>query len=143
MKNLTKSNGFPSFRAMMEDFWNPEGFFNQIANKNELLPAVNIKNKKNEYQIEVAVPGFKKEDFEVTVENGILNISAATSTDNEELTDEYTRREFSMSSFSRSFGLPDDTSDDQVKANYKDGLLKLTIKKSQEKKLPAKKVKID
>lgn len=143
MKNLAKLTGLPSLKSMMEDFWNVDGFFNKIANTNELLPAVNIKNKKNEYQIEVAVPGFKKEDFEVTVENGILNISATTSADTEELAEEYTRREFTMSSFSRSFGLPDDISDDALKANYKDGLLKLSIKKSQEKKSPAKKVKID
>jgi HSP20 family protein len=143
MKTLVKSNGFPSLRSMMEDFWNVDGFFNKPIFDSKLLPAVNIKNKKEEYQIEVSVPGFKKQDFNISVENGLLNISTETSSESEEDSEEFTRKEFSTSSFSRSFNLPDDISKDQVKASYKDGLLHISIKKSGKVKENVKKIEID
>jgi len=142
MKTLVKSNGFPSLRSMMEDFWSVEGFFSRPLFGNELLPAVNIKSKKEHYELEVAAPGFEKKDFNVTVENGLLIISAERSSESEENADDYTRREFSTSSFSRSFNLPDDISRDQVSAVYKDGLLQISIKKSGDGKKSLKQIEI-
>lgn len=126
----------------MEDFWNVDGFFSRPVFGNELLPAVNIKSKKDHYELEVAAPGFEKKDFNVTVENGLLFISAETSNEKEENAEDYTRREFSTSSFTRSFNLPEDISRDQVSANYKDGLLQISIKKSGDGKKSPKKIEI-
>lgn len=142
MKTVVKSSGFPSLRSMMEDFWNVDGFFSRPVFGNELLPAVNIKSKKEHYELEVAAPGFQKKDFNVTMENGLLSISAETSSESEENTEDYTRREFSTSSFTRSFNLPPDISRDQVRANYKDGLLHISIKKSGDGKESPKKIEI-
>lgn len=143
MKTLTKSNGFPSLRSMVADFWNNDGFFNKPFFENELLPAVNIRDNKDGYELEVSAPGFKKEDFKVTTENGMLTISAETSSENKEEKDNYTRREFSRSSFSRSFSLPENVVEEQINASYQDGLLNIALKKAETRKTKAKQVPID
>ena len=88
MSNLVKTNRFPSLGSMMEDFWNTDRFFDQPFFNGEALPAVNIRDTKNNYELEVAAPGFKKEDFKVTTENGLLIISAETSAEEKEEKDE-------------------------------------------------------
>lgn len=138
MSTLVKSNIFPSFRTMMEDFWNTDRFFDKPLFSSDALPAVNIRETKDEYQLEVAAPGFKKEDFKVATENGILTISAEASSETNEEKDNYTRREFSCSSFARTFSIPENVTDGDIAARYTDGLLKIRLKKA-EKSLPAKK----
>jgi HSP20 family protein len=138
MSTLVKSNGIPSFRSMMEDFWNTDRFFEKPFLTAETLPAVNIRETKNNYELEVAAPGFKKDDFKITTEHGLLTISAETSSERKEEKENYTRKEFSCASFTRTFSLPDNTAEDNINANYKDGLLKIELKKS-DKGLPAKK----
>lgn len=143
MKTLTKSNGFPTLRSMVEDFWNNDGFFNKPFFENELLPAVNIRDNKDGYVLEVSAPGFKKEDFKVSTEKGMLTISAETSSENQEEKETYTRKEFSRSSFSRSFSLPENIIEDQMKASYKEGLLIINLKKAEAQKIEGKQVQID
>lgn len=143
MSTLVKSNGFPSVRSLMEDFWNTDKFFNVPFFNGEQVPAVNICDAKNNYEIEVAAPGFKKEDFRVTTENGLLTISAETSSENHEEKDNYTRREFTRSSFTRSFSLPDNVVEDNISAQYKDGLLKVDLQKSGKALTAKKEVKVD
>lgn len=138
MSTLVKTNGFPAFRTMMEDFWNTDRFFEKPIFTGDVLPAVNIRETKSNYELEVAVPGFKKEDFKITTENGLLTISAETKSELNEEKENYTRREFSCSSFTRTFSLPDNAIEDKIDANYKDGVLKIDLKKT-EKSLPAKK----
>jgi len=129
MTTLVKSNGFPSLRSVMEDFFNAD-VFNKPFISTELLPAVNILDEEDRYQLEMSAPGFKKEDFKITSEDGLLTISAETSSEHKEEKKNYTRKEFSSSSFSRSFALPDNIEEDDLKANYKDGLLRVSLKKS-------------
>jgi len=138
MSNLVKSTFFPSFRAMMDDFWKTDNLFNQSVFNGDFLPAVNIRDAEEHYELEVAAPGFEKEDFKITTDKGLMTISAATSNEKSEDKGDYTRKEFSRSSFSRSFALPDNVSEDEIKANYKEGLLTITLQKS-EKLLPEKK----
>lgn len=143
MGTLVKSNRFPSFRSMMADFWNADGFFNKPIFDNEFLPAVNIRDKEDSYELEVSAPGFKKEDFKVSTDDGMLTISAETSSENEEENEHYTRKEFSRSSFSRSFNLPENVVEEQIKAKYNDGLLQIALKKSGAGKRKAKQISID
>ena len=138
MSTLVKSNGFPSLRTMMDDFWNTDRFFDRPVFSGETLPAVNIRETKNNFKLEVAAPGFKKEDFKVTTENGLLIINAETSSEQNEEKENYTRKEFSCSSFTRTFSLPENVVEEGIKATYNEGLLKIELKKS-EKSLPAKK----
>lgn len=95
---------------------------------------VNIHENENDFQIDVSVPGFKKEELTINLENGILNVSAEHESKSVDETKNYSRKEFSKKSFSRSFKIPETLSDD-VDAKLEDGILSLTIKK---KELPPK-----
>lgn len=111
----------------LTDFFDDDWFKNHLVNGG-WIPAVNVVDNDNNYEIEVAVPGFKKEDFNVSIENGVLNISGKTEKEEEEKKKNYTRKEFSSSSFSKHFTLPDNI-EEKVVAKYNDGVLKLTLNK--------------
>lgn len=119
------------------DFLTPFG----IAGPNG-VPAVNVVDNDDSYEIELSAPGFKKEDFNVTLDNGILTISGDTKKENEEKKKNYTRREFSSASFSRSFTLPKNVKEEGIKANYDAGVLKLTLEKTEKELAQRKKVAI-
>jgi HSP20 family protein len=143
MSNLVKSNFLPSFRSMMDEFWNTDRFFNQSFFNGDFLPAVNIRDTEQQYELEVSAPGFKKEDFKITTDKGLMTISAETSEEKNKEKAGYTRKEFSRSSFSRSFSLPDNVLEEDIKANYRDGLLQISLKKSGKAVEEKKQVLID
>lgn len=118
----------------VSDFLDTEKFFDSDWLKNQVLPAVNVRETDKFYAIEVAAPGRSKKDFKVTAEDGVLTISSETKEEKEQTEKDYTRKEFSYSSFSRSFTLPDNASEDEIKANYEDGLLKLEVAKKVQSK---------
>ena len=108
-----------------------------FSDTNTTLPAVNVKEKKDGFEIEMSAPGLKKEDFNVELNNNVLTISCEKK-EEEETKDEdgrYTRREFMYQSFSRSFNLPDTIDPEKIDAKYEDGILKLIVPKV-EKVLP-------
>ncbi|MEO8950155.1 MAG: Hsp20/alpha crystallin family protein [Mucilaginibacter sp.] len=143
MSTLVKSNGIPSLRSMVEDFWNTDRFFDKSFFNTETLPAVNIRETKNHYKLDVSAPGFKKDEFKITTEDGVLTIIAETSDEKNEEKENYTRKEFSSSSFTRTFNLPDNVVEDNINANYQDGLLKIELKKSDKKLAAKKEVKVN
>jgi len=97
-------------------------------------PALNIKEKAEEFEIELAAPGYNKKDFEVNIDDGCLNISATKSETTEEENQNYRRKEFSYNSFEKSLQLPDSVADDKIKAKYKNGILKFSLAKKEEAK---------
>ena len=97
----------------------------------ELLPAVNIKDNTHTFDLELAVPGYKREDLKVTVENDLLTVSSERKNESEEEKGGYTRREFKYSSFTRSFQLPQNADGEKVTAAYDSGVLKLSIPKTK------------
>jgi len=123
---------YPSF---MEDFfdenWSGQGNGFDTGTR---VPAVNVKEADDSFEIQLAAPGMEKENFEINVENNILSISAETKSENEEKDEngKYTKREFSFNSFKRSFSLPESVDDEDIKANYENGILKLSIPKKEE-----------
>jgi HSP20 family protein len=126
----------------MEDFWNTDRFFEKPFFTGELLPAVNIRETKNYYKLDVSAPGFKKDDFKITTEDGLLTISAETSNEKNEEKASYTRKEFSSSSFTRTFNLPENVEEDNISANYNNGLLEIELKKSGKSLTEKKEVKV-
>lgn len=102
------------------------------------MPAVNIAESDDQFEVEVAAPGLTKEDFKVAFENGVLTISAEKKDEKEEKTKTHTRREFSYSSFQRSFTVPDSVQADKIGAEYKDGVLRLALPKHDHAKRQAK-----
>lgn len=118
-------------------------FANRPGQSKSTLPAVNISEDKESYKVDVVSPGFKKEDFKIKVDDDILTISAETKSESSEGgTREYTRREYTYSSFTRSFRLPDNARDDSISARYADGILEITIPKSQQQEKATKEISI-
>ena len=120
--------GFPS---LMDDFFGPD-WLGGLATVNDTLPAVNIKENEKDFELELAIPGKKKEDFNVEVDNNVLTVSMETRQEDEQKEDNFTRREFSYSSFRRSFTLPETVNEDKINANYEDGILRFTLPKKEE-----------
>ena len=129
--NLIKRSDWPSLvnGPWLSDFFDNDRFFDSDWLKKQSLPAVNVKETDKNFEIEVAAPGLSKNDFKITVDNGVLTISSEKKEEKEQKEKDYTRKEFSYSSFSRSFTLPENVNEDDVKANYENGLLKLDVAK--------------
>ena len=92
-------------------------------------PQINIKETDNSYELEVAAPGLKKEDFKISLDKDHLTISAEMSSENVEEKADYKRREFNYSSFSRSYYLPESIDADGIKAKYDNGILNIEVPK--------------
>ncbi len=129
-----KDNGTNLFPALSDFFetdkWlSPEKLFKGF---HASLPAANVSETEKEYKVELAIPGFKKEEVKVNLENEVLTISAENKTEKEEKTKKFTRKEFSYGSFTRSFRLPKAADREGIEAKYENGLLKLDIPKKEE-----------
>jgi HSP20 family protein len=105
------------------------------------LPKVNIKELEDAFVVEMAIPGFEKSDFDISVENDSLSISAEVET--EQADANYIRREFGYSSFRRSFSLPESIQEDKIKARYENGILHLNLPKTPDAiKKPPRRISI-
>lgn len=122
------------FKPWNEWFDNGSSSFGRVMT----VPAVNILENKNDYNVSLAVPGMKKEDFNIDVEGNLLTISCENETSKEEKEEQFTRKEYNYSSFSRSFTLPEEVNKEKIEAKYEDGVLKLMLPKREgAKKLAA------
>lgn len=148
MKLLSEKRNGDFFPSLLSDFFDNDraigpGWLNLGFDRN--IPSVNIKENGKEYMIDLAAPGFNKKDFHVTIENDIMTISAEKEDEKIEESEHFTRKEFSSSSFSRSFALPKSVKFDKSEASYVDGILKIKVpkkKKEVEKELPKKEIKV-
>jgi HSP20 family protein len=126
------------FPSLFDDFFKPwnEWFDTSSALGRAItVPAVNITENVNDYNISVAAPGLKKNDFHINVDGNMLTISAEKEETKEEKEGEnYTRKEYNYSSFSRSFTLPQEVNREKIEASYEDGVLKLVLPKKEEVK---------
>jgi len=125
----SNSNLFPS---IFSDFFEMDKFFDNFPtwDKDTWLPATNIKEDEKSYEIELAVPGMKKEDITIEMENGLLTVSGESKEEKEESKAAYLRKEYKSSSFVRSFSLPDNANEDGIISRYEDGILKIRIDKN-------------
>ena len=106
------------------------------------IPAVNISENENQFEIELAVPGFKKEDFKINLEENVLTVSSEKKEETKEEGKKVTRKEFSYASFKRSFTLPETADANHISAKYENGLLLLTVAKKEEAKVQAREIVI-
>lgn len=140
------NNLFPSVPSFFDDFFVKDlmGWSNNTDTYGKTLPAVNIREDEENFEVEVAAPGLNKNDFKVEVEHDILTISAEKEVKDDEKSQNYSRREFHYSSFRRTFSLPENAVDvDKVKASYDNGVLHILLPKREEvKPKPAKTIKI-
>lgn len=129
--SLVKRSEWPLLgnRTWLSNFIDTDKFFDSDWVKNLSMPAVNVKETEKSYEVELAAPGLSKKDFNVTAEDGTLTISSEKEEEKEEKGKSYTRKEFNYSSFSRSFTLPENANEEDIKAGYEDGILKLSVAK--------------
>ncbi len=128
--------------SVFDDFFKPwnEWFDNSgLMGRTLNVPAVNITEKKDEYQVSLAAPGMRKDDFKIDVEGNMLTISSEKEENKEEKDKKFTRKEYSYSSFSRSFTLPEEINKEKIEAKYEDGVLKIALPRKEEAKRPSAK----
>ena len=125
--NLLKIQN-PAFTSLFDDL-----IFNQDWNNQNLsLPAVNIIEADDHFDIQLATPGIKKSDFQIEVDEGVLIISSETVIQTNETETSFTRKEFGNHSFKRSFNIPDTIYVDKITAAYKEGILTVSLPKKEE-----------
>lgn len=130
MSLLKRGNGYsPVMRNLLSDFFESENLQFDDFFRKDWVPAVNVSETDKAYDIELAAPGLKKEDFHVKVVDGVLTISSEKKSEKEVKDKNYTRKEFNYASFSRSFTLPENVKEEEIKATYENGVLKLNIAK--------------
>jgi HSP20 family protein len=134
----------PWGNLMTSGFYDTNDYFeNRLWNNKFNEPALNIRETDAIFEVELAVPGYSKKDFEVTIDDQCLNIKAENSHSEEEKDKNYTRQEFSYSSFEKRLQLPDSVKNENVEAHYKDGVLSFKlIKKEEAKNHKSKKIEI-
>jgi HSP20 family protein len=154
MTTLTKKqnghHGLQTWRNPFDRFFGGN-FMDLWQDEMLTVPSINISEEKNNYKIEMAAPGLKKEDINIDVNNNVITISSETESeyksdgDKKEKKEEmYSRREYNYSSFSRSFSVPENADTENIKAKYENGVLQLTVpKKQQSSSGNGRKVKIE
>jgi len=105
-------------------------------------PAVNIAENDNGFEIELAVPGLKKEDFKINLDKNVLSVSAEKKTEENAENKKYSKHEFSYNSFVRSFTLPDTADHSKIDADYTDGVLTLSVAKREEAKFQSREIAV-
>lgn len=144
-KNRPTLDQFPSLGTFLNDIWSEDmsSAFKSNFNQGMTLPKVNIKESEESFEVQMAVPGFKKDQFNISVENEELLISAEVEETKDETNDEFTRKEFGYASFRRSFILPETVDGEKIEAQYQDGILNVVLPKKEEAKpKPARTIKI-
>jgi HSP20 family protein len=106
------------------------------------VPAVNIAETENAFHIDLAAPGLSKEDFKINLEKNVLSISVEKKTEETQENKRFSRKEYSYTSFVRSFTLPDTADQTQIEAEYADGILKINVIKKEEAKLLSREISV-
>lgn len=148
MSLIRRNELFPRMTSLFDDLFADDGRnwgFNNFSATNTTLPAVNIKETGENFEVEMAAPGMNKQDFKVELDGNQLTIrSEKESREEQKEGDRYTRREFSYQSFQRVFQLPKEVVDaDKIQARYENGVLHLLIpKKVEARQRPPKMIQV-
>lgn len=129
----------PGFNDVFDSIFNDTFFNDKMVSR---VPAANVSETENNYHIELAAPGLKKEDFKLNLERNILSISVEQATDHHDNQKNYNRREFSYSSFVRTFTVPESADINNIDAGYADGILRIDIAKREEAKAMRRQIEI-
>lgn len=136
MALVRRNEDYPVWSNLFNEFFNRDWMdwtTHNFSETNTTIPSVNIKEGEEGYEVDMAVPGLGKKDFKIELKQGLLTISSEKKIENETKKGQnFTRREFSYQSFSRSFSLPDMVDSDKISAQYNDGILKVMIPRREE-----------
>ncbi len=134
-----KVSGYSTFNELFDSFFKDSFVNDKLVSR---VPAVNISETEGYYHIELAAPGLKKEDFKIALDKDVLSISAEVKTEDKQEGKKINRKEYSYSSFVRSFNLPELVDHAHIDANYTDGILKIDIAKKEEAKFQTREISI-
>lgn len=126
---IVKYNNNKVFPSLMNQFFNDDLRMN-VINNNHSVPSVNSIENDNSFEIDLAVPGMKKDDFTIQLNDKVLVISSENTNSVEN--NSMSLNEFNYSSFQRSFTVPETVELDKIKANYKNGILKVKLPKKKD-----------
>ncbi len=136
--NNGKVNRTP-FNEVFDSFFNDSFLHDRYTTK---VPSVNIAETDNDFHIELAVPGLKKDEIKINLEKNQLIVSAESKNENVEEGKKYSRKEFNYSSFKRTFNLPEDADFSKINADYVDGILKIDVAKREEARHQSREIKL-
>lgn len=141
--NSSNSNGknklVPGFNDVFDSLINDTFFSDRMMTR---VPAANISESQDSFHVELAAPGLKKEDFKLKLERDVLSVSVEQSNESNQEQRNYGKREYSYSSFVRSFTLPESADENSIEAKYNDGVLCIDIKKREEAKTVSRQIEI-
>jgi HSP20 family protein len=127
-----KNSALPS---LVGDFFTRESSDIFLPFQNQTIPSVNIIEEKDHFEIHLVAPGLKKDNFQINLEENVLTISYSKTEEKEDEKVKFTRREFKINSFKRSFTINQLIDSEQVSATYLDGILVINLPKKEEVKL--------
>lgn len=117
----------PGFAGLLDEMLE-RGFNTGFEKNSGYLPAANIRNAENQFEIQLSAPGLKKADFNLQIENNVLTVSYEKKEENEK-EDNFLRREFGIDSFTRSFSIPKTADAENISARYENGILYVAVPK--------------
>lgn len=134
--NKDRFTDFPAWSSWIDNLFGNDLPTLMMSNFNTgmTLPKVNIRETADSFFVDMAVPGMKKDDFTIDLDNQILSISSERSDESENNQEHYTRREYGYASFKRTFTLPESIEEAKIKATYSDGILSVHLPKKEEAK---------
>jgi HSP20 family protein len=130
LPTITRRSFRPYYLSNLFD----DTFFPVFHSSTNSVPAVNIREDEKNYNLEIAVPGMDKKDLKIDLNEDVLTISSEVKQENEEERNGYKRKEFSYSSFARTFYIPENIDRDKIEASYKDGILNVSLPKQEAEK---------
>lgn len=139
---LTRFDPFKELRTLESRF--NEAFSSELSKDvlSNFTPSVNTREGEYAYHIDVDLPGVKKEDISVKVENNVLTLKGERKSKEETKKDNYYKMESSFGCFSRSFTVPDNVDAENIHAENKDGVLEITLPKKEQKSKSVKQIKV-
>jgi HSP20 family protein len=147
MSLIKRSENYPAWSNFFNEFFNRDWMdwsTRNFSDTNTTLPSVNIVESEESYEVNMAAPGLEKKDFKIELSHGVLTISSEKKIENETKKGrQFTRKEYSYQSFSRSFAMPHTAESEKISARYDNGILKVVIPKKEEAKTkPVKTIEI-
>ena len=141
---LTQPTSVPSLFNEFFKPWNEWFDDSRFMNRMLTMPAVNVTETKDYYNVSLAAPGLGKDDFKIDLDGNMLTISSEKEENKEEKDEKFTVKEYNYTSFSRTFTLPEDVKMDTIDARYADGVLNIQLPRKEEfkKSIASKRIAI-
>jgi HSP20 family protein len=145
LRELAPFREFERVRRQMDRLWDSflEGGLIRRGEETEWLPSLDVAETKNELVVKAEVPGMDPKDIDISLSDGMLTIRGEKRQEKEEKEADYHLVERSYGSFTRSVQLPKEVQSDKIGASYKNGILKISLPKSEEAKKKEIKIKVE